>query len=1024
MRPVTSVLRGLPGLPVRTPARRGLVAGVVAAGLTGSLLGAGGTGPARATSVQPATAPVAATAAAARAASGPTCQGLPATIVGTNKSERLRGTEGDDVIVAKGGKDRVFGLGGSDVICAGGGNDVVKGGPGRDWLRGGGGKDRLLGQAGKDRLWGEASRDVLVGGPDADFLDGGPGRDSLNGGPAKDGCRGEKRRACENKKKPNAKAVDLDAPDVEGASLLLSGVAPAASGVRVTGGVVPVTAIPDDLGRFDALVDLLPGRSTITATSLGSGRSAGVQVTRADLPASGTVTGTVVDAVSGAAVGGATVELDGSNATTLPDGSFEVAAPADGVSVVRVRAEGFLAGLARAGVKDGVGATGDVPLVRLAEGESVGPEGATLSGDGWELVVPPGALAEQVDIQVTPLPFTGTKDTAYGIPLVDVSPTGLQLAEPATLTVDNPVPGVPDSEVVVTGLDPDTLTERTHRGTIRDGRISVELTSFEGEEARVRPEDQEFDGWDFGPLNKWGGLESFCTPFDNQVVAGLAHAWLTDTLLPFIRVYIGSWNASLWSRYLNGGSTSVVRGLPLEPTYDFVTDSSQGITLGSEVNRVMKTRVQPNYIGEGDPRPLPEAESGAASYTLAELDPGETYTFEGVDHDLAPGFIVLNYEGTLTTAGNSAGGTGSFFVGDVETLDERELSGELVLEHDISGRGVVTRAELLTKGMEFRVLDAIDFCPGNPGTGQETNATVPLSRLESTEYGDSGATWAAAVPFEVEVDLVDADFDDYKALVKRAHDNDGDKDGWPDFQPYEGAEFELDNCVQEANPSQEDTDDDGLGDACDPYTCDDEVGDKLICELATFKSPFTKINASGALGGAGSTATIRLAPQVPACHEWPGRSNWSPTPCYKETDIFASGSCVYQDPKTKEFKEVACRSLYTETPEWSSPPISEEADTYRHNQPGPVARCGAASDFYTYIYGGDARHSKWSKVGPTSLECRLTWDAARPDKLPGKTFMQIYGTLRGPENPDDELHEGFTARVSTWVPVKGRIVKD
>jgi Ca2+-binding RTX toxin-like protein len=89
-----------------------------------------------------------------------TCRGLEATIVGTARSDVIRGTEGRDVIVAGDGNDRVFGDDGFDVIC---------GGPGRD---------RLIGGRGEDRIFGNRGKDILRGGGGFDRLDGGKALDA------------------------------------------------------------------------------------------------------------------------------------------------------------------------------------------------------------------------------------------------------------------------------------------------------------------------------------------------------------------------------------------------------------------------------------------------------------------------------------------------------------------------------------------------------------------------------------------------------------------------------------------------------------------------------------------------------------------------------------------------------------------------------------------------------------------------------------------------------------------------------
>jgi GH25 family lysozyme M1 (1,4-beta-N-acetylmuramidase) len=117
---------------------------------------------------------------------GPTCYGLPATIIGTGGNDNLTGTAGDDVIVGLGGNDTIDGGGGNDTICGGAGEDVLRGGSGDDRLDGGSGADRLYGGSGADRLDGGSGADRLVGGPGADLLYGGAGSDTMFGGTGKD----------------------------------------------------------------------------------------------------------------------------------------------------------------------------------------------------------------------------------------------------------------------------------------------------------------------------------------------------------------------------------------------------------------------------------------------------------------------------------------------------------------------------------------------------------------------------------------------------------------------------------------------------------------------------------------------------------------------------------------------------------------------------------------------------------------------------------------------------------------------
>jgi Ca2+-binding RTX toxin-like protein len=91
----------------------------------------------------------------------PKCNGVEATIVGTNAGEVIPGTSGRDVIVALGGDDVIRAGGGNDLICAGSGNDKVYGQGGADVMLGQGGNDVLVGAVGNDRHVGGPGRDTV-----------------------------------------------------------------------------------------------------------------------------------------------------------------------------------------------------------------------------------------------------------------------------------------------------------------------------------------------------------------------------------------------------------------------------------------------------------------------------------------------------------------------------------------------------------------------------------------------------------------------------------------------------------------------------------------------------------------------------------------------------------------------------------------------------------------------------------------------------------------------------------------------
>lgn len=119
----------------------------------------------------------------------PTCNGVPATIVGTEGPDNLVGTTGRDVIVGLGGNDVIRGLSGADILCGGPGRDRILGGKQSDLIIGGDDGDKLFGDAGIDFIYGERGNDLLIGGLGDDVLDGGRGRrDRIRGRSGLDTC--------------------------------------------------------------------------------------------------------------------------------------------------------------------------------------------------------------------------------------------------------------------------------------------------------------------------------------------------------------------------------------------------------------------------------------------------------------------------------------------------------------------------------------------------------------------------------------------------------------------------------------------------------------------------------------------------------------------------------------------------------------------------------------------------------------------------------------------------------------------
>lgn len=112
------------------------------------------------------------------ASAAPTCFGKPATITGSPRGDRIRGTSGNDVIVTFGGRDQINGEGGNDRICSGRGNDYVRGSDGHDRIKGGGHRDVILPERGRDRVYGNRGSDSIAAyGRDNDLVHGGIGSD-------------------------------------------------------------------------------------------------------------------------------------------------------------------------------------------------------------------------------------------------------------------------------------------------------------------------------------------------------------------------------------------------------------------------------------------------------------------------------------------------------------------------------------------------------------------------------------------------------------------------------------------------------------------------------------------------------------------------------------------------------------------------------------------------------------------------------------------------------------------------------
>lgn len=584
-----------------------------------------------------------------------------------------------------------------------------------------------------------------------------------------------------------AETLALDVPaGTNGGHVIVRGSGPAGATVRITGGVLPVTTVIGTSGRLEAAVVLHPESTNhliVRVVGSSPGPVAHAAVEQNGSGRTGVVTGTVVSASDGEPLVGARVRYGSQVTFTRADGSYRLESVPPGTVMFTVELHGHLADVGVAtrapGHPDREVEARPVQLTPLVDGETIGPDGGTLEGDGWRVEVPAGAVAEPTLIQATPMTFTGQKDTV-GLPVLDLSPTGLRFDVPIRVFVDAEAFGLPAGSLHIGGFDPDTRELHELTETTQDGSTMVELDELHGMEMRVLHETA---------LEVWGGMESFCTPF-GQLQAAAAYTYLNAALIPFLRATISDTAADAYDRYLTPGQHSTAE-FHVTTAYDDFRDAPQNVD------------------------PLLELLDDIAAGQMPDLNGPTNPTTVGIrmidEHD---GLRDINYNDPFTTPGNMAGGTGEVALKGIVFPDERQFMGPVRFVPEANGGGVITDVAM-TADVTLRIRDAIDFCPkgnGDPGASAEMHATLPLSRLEVTPYGWSDSFWANRYMWNTEVRFGELEVD-----VTERFDNDADDDGIADTPPWQGWNGGmLDNCLGVPNADQIDVDGDGDGDACDP----------------------------------------------------------------------------------------------------------------------------------------------------------------------------------------------------------------
>lgn len=588
--------------------------------------------------------------------------------------------------------------------------------------------------------------------------------------------------------------LEVEAPrETDQASVVVGGRTAAPSLLRITGGSLPVTALSAPDGTFSAEVSLRPDRHNLLRVTAWSGDQRATRrviVRQRRIEAQGELGGRVLEVIGGGPVAGATVRYGDRTAVTDAEGRYRLTGLPDGGLTVAAGATGYLSGLAAAQIVDGRGRVDDLLLQPLAAPVRVGPEGGSFSGQGWRVEIPAGAVRAPVDLNLTPLAFTGVKDS-LGAPVLDLSPSGLRFDASITVAVDPTVIGLDPASTRVVGVDPDGPRAWTIPSQVVGDELVFPLRTLRGLEVRVEPEP--------GPDNQWGGIEAYCTPFASLVQAQAAEDYLRVTLLPFLGLVMGPASVDLYDRFLDGGVPSLARVAVTDPgaLEEFRTEEPTRTALAEVVDSLVS-------VVEAQTPPVLSAPQTPTTRQLADYPP------------LGRG-AQINWDNYLDRPGNIAGNVGGVTIAGTRVADRRDFSGPVRFVPSASEQGVLTSVEL-EADLTLTVLDSVDFCDGDPGRGGiETQATIALSRLEATSLG-GGATYGKPILFQVDAEL-DSETRDVTSVFQG---NDDDGDGIPERQPWSGATFTLDNCPDVFNPDQADSDGDGAGDACDEPE-DDEL---------------------------------------------------------------------------------------------------------------------------------------------------------------------------------------------------------
>lgn len=577
-----------------------------------------------------------------------------------------------------------------------------------------------------------------------------------------------------------APTFGVDAPSATiraDATLKVSGL-PAGTPAMVSGGLLPTAGVASARGVITLAPPLFPGRvNSLTVEAVVGSRlsTVPVKVTQSTSAADdhGAMSGRIVGPHG--PIEGATIRYGQAVAHSASDGTFYLAGLPAGQVVALITAPGYSPGITAASVFNGGIATADeTRLAPLPREIIVGPAGRRLTGPGWQVTIPPGALDHNQALWVGRLPYTGLIDI-LGAPVLQIMPAGLMFLKPVTVTITTKALGTTSGRAEA--IDPTTL-EVTHLQSVAFSRKSYRLEVVKSGQIRVPP-----------PKNLQHPDQ--CHPYKSAAAADIT---LDDQrLFLSMNMPAGAWE--LYDRYLTPGPGSPDRVEVDNPqTLDqFRNSEPTQNALTAVLDKAVKA------IRDLKPDLNPVAGTGGS---LTDLGVGENLRIYWGALRTVPGLIA-----------GSTGGVESQLSGS-SIPDDRSITGNYQLIPDITDRGIVFGVSLEFTNLQLDVNDSVDFCPGGLGgrLGIWIFNTLAMSRLERTPYPypNGDGSYANPVLWHLNTALDDPKPRDLTDL----YNNDPDHDGWPDTQPYEGANYQLDNCPGVYNPDQTDSVGDGVGDAC------------------------------------------------------------------------------------------------------------------------------------------------------------------------------------------------------------------